>query len=64
MKEGEKGQFFIPSQLAYGDNPPSSCKNEIIVAEIEMINMLTEDERIESFIKKKTIQLLINQIRV
>lgn len=54
LKEGEKGQFFIPSQLAYGDNPPSGvAKNEIIVAEIEMINMLTEDERIESFIKKK-----------
>ncbi|MCA0365465.1 MAG: FKBP-type peptidyl-prolyl cis-trans isomerase [Bacteroidetes bacterium] len=58
LKEGEKGQFFIPSQLAYAENPPSGvAKNEIIVAEIEVLDLMTEDERIESYIKKKNLKV-------
>jgi FKBP-type peptidyl-prolyl cis-trans isomerase len=58
LNEGEKGQFFIPSYLAYGENPPSGvAKNAIIVAEIELIDLLTEDERIERYLKKKGLKV-------
>jgi FKBP-type peptidyl-prolyl cis-trans isomerase len=60
LKEGEKGKFFIPSSMAYGANPPLAAdgsstveKNAIIVVELEVIDMMTEDERIDSYIKKK-----------
>ena len=55
LKEGEKGTFYIPSSLAYGSNPPSGVeKNSIIVVELEVLDMLTEDERIDSYVNKYT----------
>ncbi len=54
LKEGEKGTFFIPSYLAYGTTPPTNVqKNEVIVAEIEILDLISEDEKIDNYIKKK-----------
>ena len=53
LKEGEKGKFLIPSYQAYYENPPVGIdKYSIIVAEIELIDLLSEDDRIDNYIKK------------
>lgn len=58
LKEGEKGKFFIPSYIAYGTNPPANVQNnEVIVAEIELIDLLTEDDKIAKYIKKKGLKI-------
>jgi FKBP-type peptidyl-prolyl cis-trans isomerase len=56
LKEKEKGQFFIPSYLAYGNNPPANIqKNEVIILEIEILDLISEDEKIEAYIAKKNL---------
>lgn len=56
LKEGEKGVFLLPSYQAYYDNPPAGvAKRAIIVAEIELVDMVSEDEKIDRFIKKKNL---------
>ena len=58
LKEGEKGQFLIPSYLAYGESPPAGvAKNEVILLDIELIKLFTEDEKIDLFIKKKKLKV-------
>lgn len=46
MKEGEKWGFVLPSDLAYGDLSFSTLipKNSIILAEIEVLKIRTEEE--------------------
>lgn len=54
LKEGEKGTFLIPSYQAYYESPPSGVeKYAVIVAEIELIDLLSEDDRINNYVKKK-----------
>jgi FKBP-type peptidyl-prolyl cis-trans isomerase len=54
LKEGEKGQFFIPADLAYGTNPPSGVAiNAVVILDLEAIDFYTEDERIDRYVKKK-----------
>ena len=54
LKEGEKGKFLIPSYQAYYDNPPVGInKYQILIVEIELVDLLSEDERIDNYIKKK-----------
>ncbi|MCP9765742.1 hypothetical protein EGI31_22635 [Lacihabitans soyangensis] len=54
LKEGEKGTFLIPSYQAYYENPPAGIeKYAVIVAEIELIDLLSEDDKINNYVKKK-----------
>jgi FKBP-type peptidyl-prolyl cis-trans isomerase len=54
LREGEKGQFIIPSALAYGQNPPTGVpKGSPLLIEIEILDLISEDDKIESYIKKK-----------
>jgi FKBP-type peptidyl-prolyl cis-trans isomerase len=58
LKEGEKGTFLIPSYQAYYDNPPSGVeKRAIILAEIELVDMVSEDEKIDRYVKKKNLKV-------
>lgn len=58
LKEGEKGKFLIPSYQAYYDNPPVGInKYQILIVEIELVDLLSEDERIDNYIKKKGINV-------
>jgi FKBP-type peptidyl-prolyl cis-trans isomerase len=58
LKEGEKGTFLIPSYQAYYDNPPVGInKYQILIAEIELVDLLSEDDRMDNYIKKKEINL-------
>lgn len=51
LKEKEKGQFFIPSYLAYYDAPPAGVeKYEVIVLELEVLGLISEEEKINSYI--------------
>ena len=43
LKEGGKGSFFIPSELAYGENPPRGSgigKNEVLAFDIELFTVV------------------------
>lgn len=54
LKEGEKGTFLIPSYQAYYDNPPVGInKYQILIAEIQLVDLLSEDERMDNCVKKK-----------
>jgi FKBP-type peptidyl-prolyl cis-trans isomerase len=54
LKEGETGVFLIPSVSAYGNNPPNGLtKNTPILAEIELLELVSEDKKIDNYIKKK-----------
>lgn len=58
LKEGEKGKFLIPSYQAYYENPPVGIdKYAIVVAEIELIDLVSEDDKIDRYIKKKGLVL-------
>lgn len=58
LKEGEKGTFLIPSYQAYYENPPTGVeKYAVIVAEIELIDLLSEDDKINNYVKKKGLVL-------
>jgi FKBP-type peptidyl-prolyl cis-trans isomerase len=58
LKEGEKGQFVIPSSLAYGQNPPTGLpKSSPILAEIEILELLNENDKIENYLKKKGLKV-------
>ncbi|MCP9767829.1 hypothetical protein EGI22_07885 [Lacihabitans sp. LS3-19] len=58
LKEGEKGKFLIPSYQAYYDNPPVGInKYQILIAEIELVDLLSEDERIDNYIRKKGLNV-------
>ena len=58
LKEGEKGQFLIPSYLAFAESPPAGvAKNEVILLEIELLKLFSEDEKIDLFIKKKKLNV-------
>ncbi len=58
LKEGEKGQFLIPSYLAYAESPPAGVsKNEVILLEIELLKLFSEDEKIDLFIKRKKLNV-------
>jgi FKBP-type peptidyl-prolyl cis-trans isomerase len=56
LKEKEKGQFFIPSYLAYYDTPPAGVeKYEVIVLELEVLGLISEEEKIDSYISKNKL---------
>jgi FKBP-type peptidyl-prolyl cis-trans isomerase len=56
LKEGEKGTFLIPSYQAYYENPPTGVeKYAVIVAEIELVDLLSEDDKINNYVKKKNL---------
>jgi FKBP-type peptidyl-prolyl cis-trans isomerase len=56
LKEGEKGTFLIPSYQAYYESPPAGVeKYAVIVAEIELLDLLSEDDKINNYVKKKSI---------
>jgi FKBP-type peptidyl-prolyl cis-trans isomerase len=56
LKEGEKGTFLIPSYQAYYESPPAGVeKYAVIVLEIELLDMLSEDDKINNYLKKKNI---------
>ena len=58
LKEGEKGTFLIPSYQAYYDNPPVGInKYQILIAEIQLVDLLSEDERMDNYVKKKGINV-------
>jgi FKBP-type peptidyl-prolyl cis-trans isomerase len=58
LKEGEKGQFVIPSEKAYGLNPPTGVpKSSVILAEIELLDLFNEGEKIDNYIKKKNLKV-------
>lgn len=41
MKEGDKWELYIPSELAYGDQaPPNIGPNQILVFEVELLKVL------------------------
>ena len=46
MKEGAKYKFFIPGDLAYGQNPPPRSQigvNETLIFEVELLEVNPED---------------------
>jgi len=46
MKEGAKYKFFIPGDLAYGQNPPPGSQigvNETLIFEVELLEVNPED---------------------
>lgn len=54
LREGEKGIFYIPSHLAYGENPiPGLDPYEVVVAEIKVVRVFSEEDRIEAYIERK-----------
>jgi FKBP-type peptidyl-prolyl cis-trans isomerase len=58
LKEGEAGQFFIPAYMAYGQTPPTGVPvNAVVVAEIELIKLISEDEKIDLYVKKKKLSV-------
>jgi FKBP-type peptidyl-prolyl cis-trans isomerase len=58
LKEGEKGTFLIPSYQAYYENPPNGVeKYAVIIAEIELVDLLSEDDKINNYVKKKGLTL-------
>ncbi len=58
LKEGEKGTFLIPSYQAYYESPPAGVeKYAVIVAEIELLDLLSEDDKINNYVKKKSITI-------
>ncbi len=58
LKEGEKGTFVIPSAYAYGANPPAGVpKNSSILLELEILDLISEAEKIETYIKKKGLKV-------
>ena len=49
MKPGGKYQFFIPSELAYGENaPPNIGPNSVLVFDIELISVAAPPQPITS----------------
>jgi FKBP-type peptidyl-prolyl cis-trans isomerase len=58
LREGEKGQFVISSVSAYGQNPPTGIpKNAPLLVEIEILDLIGENEKIEKYILKKSLKL-------
>jgi FKBP-type peptidyl-prolyl cis-trans isomerase len=58
LKEGEKGTFLIPSYQAYYENPPTGVeKYAVIIAEIELVDLLSEDDKINNYVKKKGLTI-------
>lgn len=46
MKEGAKYKFFIPGDIAYGENPPPGGKigaNEMLIFEVELLEVNPDD---------------------
>jgi peptidylprolyl isomerase len=39
MVEGEKRRFWIPANLAYGENPPGDSPRGLLVFDIELIRI-------------------------
>jgi FKBP-type peptidyl-prolyl cis-trans isomerase len=51
LKEGEKGTFLIPSYQAYYESPPAGVeKYAVIVAEIQLLDLLSEDDKINNYV--------------
>lgn len=41
MTEGDKFKFYIPAELAYGENaPPSIGPNQVLVFDVELVEVL------------------------
>ncbi|NBA85036.1 hypothetical protein GVN16_04655 [Emticicia sp. CRIBPO] len=60
LKEGEKGVFLIPGYLAYQDSPPAGVPNwAVIRADIEVVKLVSEDDRIDEYVFKK--KLTVNE---
>ena len=58
LREGEKGTFAIPSAYAYGANPPVGVpKNSAVILELEILDLISENDKIESYIKKKGLKV-------
>ncbi|GAB4092048.1 FKBP-type peptidyl-prolyl cis-trans isomerase [Flaviaesturariibacter terrae] len=48
MKQGDKGRIYLPSPLAYGENPPPGSKigpNEILTFDVELRSVSMQDPR-------------------
>ncbi|NUQ26339.1 MAG: FKBP-type peptidyl-prolyl cis-trans isomerase [Saprospiraceae bacterium] len=40
LKEGGRGTFFLPSELGYGDNPPSGIPaNAVLIFDIDLVDV-------------------------
>ncbi len=58
LREGEKGTFVIPSAYAYGTNPPTGVpKNATILLDLEILDLISENDKIDAYIKKKGLKI-------
>ncbi len=56
LKEGEKGEFYLTSDLAYQDSPPAGLdKWAVVKVELEVIKVFSEEERIEQYLTKNKL---------
>lgn len=57
MREGEKGVFYIPSHLAYGESSlPGLDPFEVVVLEIEVVRIFSELDRIEAYLEQNNLE--------
>lgn len=58
LKNGEKGIFLIPSQLAYGSSSNATIQPySMIRLDIEIIKLRSEDDQIEDYIKENKLNI-------
>lgn len=58
LKNGEKGIFLIPSQLAYGSSSNATIQPySMIRLDIEIVKLRSEDDQIEDYIKENKLKI-------
>jgi FKBP-type peptidyl-prolyl cis-trans isomerase len=56
LKEGEKGEFYVTSDLAYQDSPPTGLdKWAVVKIELEIVKVFSEEERIAQYLTKNKL---------